>query len=208
MHHKKRVLIVEDNPDLSRVLTRAFRKRNMEAVSVRTPDEALSVAAGSPPDYAVVDLQLGDASGMTLIRPLLAINPAARILVLTGYASIATAVDSIKLGATQYLAKPAYIEEIVSALGIDAVVDAAATMVSSDNARRSLGDLEWKLILGALREHDGNVTAAARVLGMYRRTLQRKLAARSDAEGKDVLSEIRQRTPSRRRSARRSTAAT
>jgi two-component system response regulator RegA len=206
MHNKKRVLIVEDNPDLSRVLTRAFRKRNMEAVSVSDPDAALMTATVLPPDYAVIDLQLGEASGMSLIRPLLGINPAARILMLTGYASIATAVDSIKLGATQYLAKPAYIDEIISALGIDPV--AAATAVSTGSARRSLDDLEWKQILTVLRDLHGNVTAAARALGMYRRTLQRKLAARADAEGKDVLSEIRQKVPSRRRRAARSATAT
>lgn len=202
MQLKRRVLIVEDNPDLSRVLTRAFRKRNMEADSVCDPDEALMTATASPPDYAVIDLQLGKASGMSLIRPLLGINPAARILMLTGYASIATAVDSIKLGAIQYLAKPAYIDEIISALGIDPT--AAATTVSTGSARRSLGDLEWKQILGVLRDHGGNVTAAASVLGMYRRTLQRKLAARSEAEGKDVLKEIRTRVPARRRRAVRS----
>lgn len=207
MHNKKRVLIVEDNPDLSRVLTRAFRMRSMEAVSVRDPEEALMMATESPPDYAIVDLRLGEASGMTLIRPLMAINPATRILMLTGYASIATAVDSIKLGASQYLAKPAYIEEIISALGIDPIAVADGNGASSASGRRGLGDLEWKQILGALRDCDGNVSAAARVLGMYRRTLQRKLAARSEADGKDVLSEIRQRAPLRRRRAARSTVA-
>lgn len=211
MHSKKRVLIVEDNPDLSRVLTRVFRKRQLDAVSVRDTNEALMVATKSPPDYAVLDLQLGGVSGMTLIRPLLGINPAMRILVLTGYASIASAVDAIKLGATQYLAKPAHVEEISSALGIDAIVDDDADTVSpldcSDSARWSLGDLEWKQILGALRDHGGNVSAAARMLGMYRRTLQRKLAARSEAEGKDLLSEIRQKAPFRRNSAVRSVVA-
>lgn len=119
MHNKKRVLIVEDNPDLSRVLTRAFRARNLEVVSVSDPDAALKAASNLPPDYAVVDLRLGGHSGLNLIGPLLVVNPVTRILILTGYASIATAVDSIKLGATQYMAKPAHVEDIALALGID-----------------------------------------------------------------------------------------
>ena len=203
MHSNKRVLIVEDSPDLSRVLTRAFRVRNLDAVSARDSRRALEIAANSPPDYAVVDLQLGEDSGMSLIRPLLKINPAVRILILTGYASIATAVDSIKLGATQYMAKPVYVDDIVSALGMDSVPmdDEAADCVTG--AKQSLAELEWKQIFGALRDTDGNLSEAARLLGMYRRTLQRKLAARSEAEGRDVLSEIRRQAPVRRRRALR-----
>ncbi|MBI4755779.1 MAG: response regulator [Betaproteobacteria bacterium] len=199
MSRRKRVLIVEDDPDLARILTRAFRMRHFEAASVRKCDDALASAGTLPPDYAIVDLRLGAHSGMGLIRPLKAINPAMRILVLTGYASIATAVDSIKLGAAHYMAKPAYIEEIISSLGIDPVALAGEEGAPMPGGKRGFDELEWKLIVGALREHGGNLSAAARALGMYRRTLQRKLAARNDSAGKDLLGEIRKRVPQRRR---------
>ncbi|MDP2824568.1 MAG: response regulator [Sulfuritalea sp.] len=197
MNPQKRVLIVEDNRDFARVLTRAFRKRSLEAVSVGDPEAALVEAKKSPPDYAIVDLRLGEASGMDLIGPLLAINPAARVLMLTGFAGIATAVDAIKLGACNYIAKPAYIEEIAVALGIDP--GASADDPAQASGKRGFEELEWKRIQEILRDHDGNVTAAAHVLGMYRRTLQRKLEARSKAVGKDVLHEIRMQAPLRRR---------
>jgi two-component system response regulator RegA len=196
---RKRVLIVDGNPDFARVLTRAFRARGLEAASVGTAEDALTSARNSPPDYAVVDLRLREGSGLDLIRPLLAINPVARILILTGYASIATAVDAIKLGACNYMAKPAYIEEIVVALGIDPVIVAEDSMPFQVGGKRDFEDLEWKRIQEVLREHDGNLTAAAHVLGMYRRTLQRKLEAFSKAVGRDVLNEIRLQAPSRRR---------
>ena len=205
MHNKKRVLIVEDNPDLSRVLTRAFRARNLEVVSVSDPDAALKAASNLPPDYAVVDLRLGGHSGLNLIGPLLVVNPVTRILILTGYASIATAVDSIKLGATQYMAKPAHVEDIALALGIDSAGRSDAAEDVPTRAGRGLVELEWKQILGALRATGGNLTEAARVLGMYRRTLQRKLAARSVVDGRDFLSEIRKQALVRRRCALRLT---
>lgn len=178
---RKHILVVEDDPDLARVLTRAFRARRLEAVSVRDADEAMAAARRQPPDYAILDLRLGERSGLALIRPLKAINPAARVLVLTGYASIATAVDSIKLGACHYMAKPAYVDEIVSALGIaaDGTDDEGAAAAAS---RRGFGNLAWKHILHTLHRHGGNISATARVLGMHRRTLQRKLAARGAAE--------------------------
>lgn len=199
MEHKRRVLIVEDNPDLARVLTRSFRGRNFDAVSTGNPSEALNEAKRAPPDYAVVDLRLGEVSGMDLIRPLMAINPEARIVMLTGFASVATAVDAIKLGAVNYIAKPAYIDEIVVALGIDHVDDADDIEQSPTTGKRGFDELEWKRIQEVLRDHDGNLTAAAHVLGMYRRTLQRKVEARSKAVGKDVLNEIRMQAPVRRR---------
>lgn len=199
MNQQKKVLIVDDNRDLARILTRAFRRRNIEAVSVGDPQAALVEAEKSPPDYAIVDLRLGATSGMDLIRPLIAINPAARVLMMTGHASTATAVDAIKLGACNYIAKPAYIEEIVMALGIDPVAGPDVPEAPKPTGKRGFEALEWKRIQEVLREHEGNVSAAAQVLGMYRRTLQRKLEARSKAVGRDVLHEIRLKAPSRRR---------
>lgn len=207
MPHKNMecILIVEDDPDLSRVLTRSFRLRNFEAESAADIASALLAANKTPPDYAIIDLRLGATSGMALIKPLKAINPATRILVLSGYASIATAVDSIKRGADHFMAKPAYIEEIMSALGIDRPTAPDAPHTPEPNGKRSLEELEWKQIIAMLRAHDGNLSAAARALGMYRRTLQRKLVGRSKISGRDILDEIRNMAPINRRRLLRNT---
>ncbi|WIM04755.1 MAG: response regulator [Candidatus Nitricoxidivorans perseverans] len=186
-----RILIVEDDPDMARVLTRALRSRGFETVSVRDVDAALAAADAAPPDYAILDLKLETGSGLSLIGPLKSINPAVKVLILTGYASIATAVDAIKLGASHYLAKPAYIGEILSGLGIDAVTaDNDAGAAIDQEKRYSLAELEWKHILRTLSDQGGNVSAAARALNMHRRTLQRKLAMNGDS----VLAEIREKS--------------
>lgn len=192
----QRILIVEDDPDLSRVLTRSFRLRNIDATSAPDLTTAQAAARAMPPDYAIIDLCLGTENGMTLIKPLKNINPAMRILMLSGYPSIATAVDSIKLGANHFMVKPAYIEEIIGVLGIVTVVDAPQAPVL--NGKRDLISLKWKQIMTTLRAHDGNISATARALGMYRRTLQRKLEAHREATGKDVLEDIRNMSPLRR----------
>lgn len=125
--------------------------------------------------HVVLDLNLNGSSGLALIPELLANNPDCRIVVLTGYASIATAVDAVKLGAVQYLAKPVEIEAILSAFeeddGPDFDLPVSEELLSVDR-------LEWEHIQRVLYEHDGNVSATARALKMHRRTLQRKLAKR------------------------------
>lgn len=193
----KRLLIVDGDPIQARVLTRSLRLRRFDAVSVRNPETALAEAADAAPDYVIVEQQLPGASGLALIRPLKNINPAARIMVLTAYPSIERAVDSIKLGACNYLAKPAYPDEILAALGIDAAEAAACLKKKpATDKTHSLADLEWKHILRALDDHGGNVSAAARELKMHRRTLQRKLEDRQAKSGRDVAADIRE---SRRR---------
>jgi two-component system response regulator RegA len=137
-------------------------------------ETALVLAAEHDFAAAVLDLRLAADSGLRLIAPLKAARPAMRILLLTGYASIATAVEAIKLGAVHYLAKPAGIEEILLALGReegDAAVAPAEEPMSVDR-------LEWEHIQKVLAENDGNLSATARALKMHRRTLQRKLAKR------------------------------
>lgn len=119
----------------------------------------------------VLDLNLAGESGLKLIAPLLGINPNARILVLTGYASIASAVNAVKLGAIQYLAKPADVEAIVNALQAEGVVDDGI-----ESRPLSVDQLEWEHTQRVLAEHGGNISATARALNMHRRTLQRKLA--------------------------------
>lgn len=166
------LLVVDDDRAFNRVLARALGLRGFTVFSAHTPDEALELAHRHEPEFVVLDLNLAGASGMKLIRPLLETNPQARILVLTGYASIATAVDAVKLGAVQYLAKPAEVDAIVKALLADAVdLDAAAP-----DQPMSVGRLEWEHLQRVLAENDGNISATARALKMHRRTLQRKLA--------------------------------
>jgi two-component system response regulator RegA len=123
----------------------------------------------------VLDLNLNGSSGLALIPQLLAINPACRIVVLTGYASITTAVDAIKLGAVQYLAKPVEIEAILAAFESDD--DPDLDLVAPDEPL-SVDRLEWEHIQRVLNENDGNISATARALKMHRRTLQRKLSKR------------------------------
>lgn len=172
-----RLLLVDDDIVFNRVLSRALAARGFRVESANSLEQAqalLSLAAAPPPDYAVVDLNLAGASGLKLIAALRAANDACRILILTGYASIATAVDAIKLGAAQYLAKPVDTETIVKALIDDAEPNDEAT---SDETL-SISRLEWEHIQRVLAEHAGNISATARALRMHRRTLQRKLAKR------------------------------
>ncbi|MBL0283493.1 MAG: response regulator transcription factor [Zoogloea sp.] len=168
------ILVIDDDPAFNRVLTRALGQRGFTVFGAADPENALELARQHEPEYVVLDLNIGGSSGLRLIKPLLAANPDCRILVLTGYASIATTVDAIKLGATQYLAKPADVDAILKALSAtDVLIDdeVAASPMSVDR-------LEWEHIQRVLAENDGNISATARALKMHRRTLQRKLAKR------------------------------
>ena len=168
------LLLVDDDPTFCRVLGLALHRRGFTVVTVYDSMTALQSAAADPPEYAVVDLNLAGDSGLLLIPKLLALEPATRIVVLTGYASIATAVEAIKLGAVNYLPKPADADQVVIALTASA--SEAPTPV---NARPlSVNRLEWEHIQRVLRDNNGNISATARQLGMHRRTLQRKLAKR------------------------------
>lgn len=172
------LLLVDDDATFCHVLHRALEKRGFAVAVAHSVEQALPLAAASPPQYAVVDLKMGGASGLTLIQALHKLNPATRIVVLTGYASIATAVEAIKLGATQYLSKPANADDIVAAFGHHASSDLPL------NAQPpSVERLEWEHIQRVLQEHQGNISATARALNMHRRTLQRKLIKRPNTEG-------------------------
>ena len=164
------LLLVDDDPTFCQVLSRALEKRGYTVTVAHSVEQALPLAAANPPEYAVVDLKMGGASGLLLIQSLHELDSATRIVVLTGYASIATAVEAIKLGATQYLSKPANADEIVAAFGHH------ANAVQPLNAQpSSVNRLEWEHIQRILQEHQGNISATARALNMHRRTLQRKL---------------------------------
>lgn len=171
------LLLVDDDATFSRVLCHALEKRGFAVTVAHSVEQALPLARDNPPEYAVVDLKMGGASGLTLIQALHELDQGTRIVVLTGYASIATAVEAVKLGATQYLSKPANADEIVAAFGHHASADAPL------NAQPpSVERLEWEHIQRVLQEHQGNISATARALNMHRRTLQRKLAKRPATE--------------------------
>ncbi|MEI2645686.1 MAG: response regulator transcription factor [Candidatus Competibacter sp.] len=169
-----RLLLVDDDPVFCRALGLALGRRGFAVTVAHDGAGALRQARFESPDYAVVDLNLDGDSGLRLIPSLLALDPAIRIVVLTGYASLATAVDAIKLGAINYLAKPADADEVLAAL--TALSGDPTTPIS--HRPLSVNRLEWEHIQRVLRDNDGNISVTARQLGMHRRTLQRKLAKR------------------------------
>ncbi len=165
------LLLVDDDNTFCRVLSTALERRGFAVTVAHNVEQAIPIAEASPPEFAVVDLKMGGAPGLVLVKLLHELDPNTRIVVLTGYASIATAVEAIKLGATQYLSKPANADEIVA--GFDHAPDSNAPLKTQP---AQLERLEWEHIQRVLREHDGNISATARALNMHRRTLQRKLA--------------------------------
>lgn len=166
-------MVVDDDPVFGGVLARALAKRGFEVELAAGLGEARRKMAASAPDYAVVDLKMPDGSGLALVEELTRRNPRARVVVLTGFASVATAVEAIKLGAVHYLPKPADADEVVSAFGRGAG-DASLPV----GIPLSVNRLEWEHIQKVLAENGGNVSATARALNMHRRTLQRKLSKR------------------------------
>ena len=165
------LLLVDDDETFCKVLSAALEKRGFCVCVAHSVEQAIPLARANPPEFAVIDLKMGGAPGLVLVKALHELDPNTRIVVLTGYASIATAVEAIKLGATQYLAKPANADEIVAAFGhtadSDAPIKAQPTQIEN---------LEWEYIQRVLHEHGDNISATARALNMHRRTLQRKLA--------------------------------
>ena len=168
-------LIIDDDPNFNAILVRSLERRGYSARGAGEPVGALALAREIMPTRVVLDLNLNGSSGLALIQELLLIEPDCRIVVLTGYASIATAVDAIKLGAVQYLAKPVEIEAIITAFEQDESPD--FDLPASDEPL-SVDRLEWEHIQRVLNENDGNISATARALKMHRRTLQRKLSKR------------------------------
>jgi two-component system, response regulator RegA len=166
-----RILLVEDDPVFLATLAQALRRRGHVVDAAAEPVAALALASRMPPDAAVIDLKLGEATGLSLVAPLKALRADMRILLLTGYASIATAVEAIKLGATHYLPKPADADEVLAALGREA----GDAEIAPPDEPMSVDRLEWEHIQKVLTEHEGNISATARALKMHRRTLQRKL---------------------------------
>jgi two-component system response regulator RegA len=171
------MLIVDPDARHCAALSRVLLEQDYEVYVSHTAESALGVAAATLPGHAIVELQLPDRSGLELVRRLRAVNGAVRIVVLASHPSIATAVESIKLGAVHYLPKPVCPEEVIVAFGR---CNGDAT-VAIDARPLSLEACIWERIERALLENGGNVSAAARALDMHRRTLQRKLRQRTRA---------------------------
>jgi two-component system response regulator RegA len=170
------LLIVEDDDILRARLAKAFRKRGFEVEEAGGVEDALRSATDEPPEYAVVDLRLQDRSGLEVVSFLARIDPATVIVVLTGYGSIATALEAMRLGATHYLTKPADVEEILAAFARGETEDGSRLEVDAPESTPSLARVEWEHINRVLADCGGNVSKAARLLGLHRRSLQRKLA--------------------------------
>lgn len=166
------LLIIEDDEAFARTLSRSFERRGYRVLVAPGHDEAAAVLHAHSPGYAVVDLKLkGNSSGLACVQLLHEHDPDMLIVVLTGFASIATAVEAIKLGAVQYLAKPSNTDDIEAAFGHVA----GNTDVEVTNRSTSIKTLEWERIHAVLAETDFNISEAARRLGLHRRTLARKL---------------------------------
>ncbi|UXZ55532.1 response regulator transcription factor [Halomonas sp. 7T] len=172
--HEQRLLIVDDDEMFCHVLNRALTRRGFEVMVAHDADQALTIAAQFLPTMATLDLKLEHSSGLKLLPDLLTTVPHCRVVVLTGYSSIATAVEAIKLGAVNYLCKPADADDVIHAFEQQ---EGDPNIQLADNPP-SINRITWEHIQKVLQEHDGNISATARALGMHRRTLQRKLQKR------------------------------
>jgi two-component system response regulator RegA len=167
---RQTLIIVDDDDRFRTRLMRAFEERGYEVAGAGSFDEAVAAARQESPELALVDLRLPGKSGLDVVRALKSIDQTTSIVVLTGYGSIATAVESMKSGATTYLTKPVDADQIVAAFEPPQPGAGSAPTVPS------LARVEWEHIQRVLADCDGNVSQAARLLGIHRRSLQRKLA--------------------------------
>lgn len=167
-------LLVDDDEAFSRVLSRALQRRGFSTRCAESSEQAIEFTGNCRFSRAVVDLKMQRGSGLELIPELIRIQPDIEIVMLTGYSSVATAVEAVKLGAVHYLCKPASTDDILAAFeNID-----GNPGIAVPDRRPSVDRLEWEHIQRVLAEHNGNISATARALGMHRRTLQRKLNKR------------------------------
>lgn len=170
-----KMLVVDDDERFRERLAKALRQRGLEVAVADGLDSALAVARALRPDRATVDLRMPGAGGLSVLRALLAELPSLEVVVLTGYGSIATAVEAVRLGARDYLTKPADADRVLAAFAAEPEGESAAAPEAPFETP-SLARLEWEHIERVMRECKGNVSKAARVLGIHRRTLQYKLA--------------------------------
>jgi two-component system response regulator RegA len=168
------LLIVDDDEPFMRRLARAMEKRGFEPEAVGSVAAGKAVATARPPAYAVVDLRLEDGNGLDVVEILRDKRPDARIVILTGYGAIATAVAAVKVGATDYLSKPADANDVMNAL-----LATGDTLPPPPENPMSADRVKWEHIQRVYELCDRNVSETARRLNMHRRTLQRILAKRS-----------------------------
>lgn len=173
MSESQRILLVDDDEAFTSVMARGFERRGFTVCSSNSADEALSSCGEFAPSHVLLDLNMPGTSGLLVLPKLLALAPEEKLIVLTGYSSIATAVAATQAGALNYICKPASIDEVLQAFDSVYVEDVE---IPSDPI--SVDRLEWEHIQRVLQDNDNNVSATARALGMHRRTLQRKLQKR------------------------------
>ncbi len=175
---KPSILLVDDDERFRSRMARAFEERGYEAQQAEGYDEATKIAERESTEYAVVDLRMPGKSGLEVVRTLHRIDAATKIVVLTGYGSIATALEAMHLGATHYLTKPADVDEVIASFdragtGVREEVPSAE---SETPQTPSLARVEWEHIQRVLTDCGGNITKASEKLGIHRRSLQRKLS--------------------------------
>jgi two-component system response regulator RegA len=165
-------LLVDDDAVFSSVLAKVLVRRGNQAVTAINGEQAVTQFSNTAIDRVVLDLKLERESGLSILQQLRSLQPDIEVVILTGYSSISTAVEAIKMGATNYLCKPAGADEIIAAF------EKTEGKVEVQDSPPSVNRLEWEHIQRVLNENDGNISATARSLGMHRRTLQRKLQKR------------------------------
>jgi two-component system response regulator RegA len=172
------MLIVDDDDSLRGRLSRALSERGFQCLLASSVNQATEMARAQLPEYAVVDLRLPGDSGLELISALKALDPATKVVVLSGYGSIATAVEAVKRGAIGFVQKPADADDILRAFGDSPASDKPISEASTPSLARA----EWEHIHRVLADCAGNISEAARRLGLHRRSLQRKLQKRPPAQ--------------------------
>lgn len=165
-----RILIVDDDTIYRDRLARSFRMEGHEVAVAGDGETAIEMAGDFHPTAAVIDLRMPGMSGLECLKALMAYYPTVKAVMLTGYGSIANAIEAVRAGATDYLTKPADADQILAVISGEAV----ATSEESQ-AAPSLERLEWEHIQRVLHDHNGNISHTAEALGMHRRSLQRKL---------------------------------
>ena len=175
-----KLLIIEDDIIFANTVMRRMTKHRYTCWHVENSNDALLYCHRYMPDFILLDMKLGEESGLNLISPIRNLLPKSRLILLTGFASIATAVDAIKLGADDYLAKPVDTQTLLAALTNSHIQSTIKTSVESKNSQEILSteQVEWEHIQQVLKFNNGNISATARQLAMHRRTLQRKLQKR------------------------------
>ncbi len=175
MQTQPTLVIIEDDTAFANTVKRRLSKYNFQCQHAVDSNQALLLCRQIMPEFVLLDMKLADESGLNLIKPLRSLLPKARIILLTGFASIATAVDAIKLGADDYLAKPVDTKTLLAALQNKVETP---ELENIEEETLSAEQVEWQHIQQVLKFNNGNISATARQLSMHRRTLQRKLQKR------------------------------